>query len=520
MAEPTPLKGKLTAIKKPPVSGSVVPQNSSFIEDSFAQFYLSAGSSYGVLQPPYDYNDLASRAEENNTLPQCIEAMEVNIDGTGHVIEDPAKTNSATDPTAIKLSDFFKEPYPGETTVAIRRRLRNDLEKMGGGYLEILRTITGDLVGFRRVDPTLMRLVRLDPAVPVKKTLRRGGADVEFTMYVRDRRFVQILNGTNLTYFAEYGSSRDLDKTTGLWAPQGTTLPADKRATEMLYFPCKVTHKSPYGIPRWIPQAPSVVGSRKAEEFNLEFFNNGGVPPFIVFLSGGQLLDESRKAMEGMLNGAAKKKQRAFIFEIAPTGGSLTDAARADVKVERFGGERTQDAMFLKYDANCESHVRSGYRLPPLFIGKAEDYSYASAYASYMVAEAQVFSPERIAFDDRINATLMRELDPTGKYLFRSKSITVIDIQNKLKAIEVATPNMDGRDVIDAINEATSMDLKYTKPKEPIIPKGGANPLDPNAPPTQNPITADGGTDSNTEGKPRPVVGKPTDDKKLKPAGH
>lgn len=46
-----------------------------------------------------------------------------------------------------------------------------------------------------------------------------------------------------------------------------------------------------------------------------------------------------------------------------------------------------------------------------MFIGKAADYNFATAYTAYMVAEAQVFLPERDEFDNNmINATIVKAL--------------------------------------------------------------------------------------------------------------
>src|SRR5690606_20257571 len=104
------------------------------------------------------------------------------------------------------------------------------------------------------------------------------------------------------------------------------------------------------------------------------------------------------------------------VIETISTGGSLENASQVRVTVERFGAERQSDSMFEKYDERCEKRVRRAWRLPPLFVGASDDYNYASAFASYMHAEAQIFAPERAEFDEIINRTIMRELDPSGEF--------------------------------------------------------------------------------------------------------
>jgi capsid portal protein len=171
---------------------------------------------------------------------------------------------------------------------------------------------------------------------------------------------------------------------------------------------------TPYGVPRWINQMPSVLGSRKAEEFNLEFFDNGGVPPVMILLQGGTLGSETRKAIEQMSTGEAKTNNRMQILEVEPTGGSLSQTPQAKVTVERFGGDRTTDSMFEKYDERCEERVRRAFRMPPIFVGQSKDYNFATAFASYVVAEAQVFKPERDAFDEIFTMRLLPAMGHFG----------------------------------------------------------------------------------------------------------
>ena len=154
----------------------------------------------------------------------------------------------------------------------------------------------------------------------------------------RERRFAQLVNGVTLVYFKEFGASRDLNKSTGKWAARNQRLPARERATEILHLSCIPDSHSPYGLPRWIGQLPSVLGSRKAEEFNLEFFDNGGVPPALIVLQGGTLQSETRKALEAKFAGGATRLNRVQILEVEPTGGSLDKPTTARVTVERFGG--------------------------------------------------------------------------------------------------------------------------------------------------------------------------------------
>lgn len=146
---------------------------------------------------------------------------------------------------------------------------------------------------------------------------------------------------------------------------------------ELIHFMDIPDVTTPYGIPRWVPQIPSVLGSRKAEELNLEYFNHGGLPPVMIFLQGGQLAPAARDKLNSYLSGEAKNKMRGVIAEVYATGGDLTSNSTVKTSVERFGGDNLADSMFEGYDERCGGRVRSAFRLPPLFTGDTGDYTFA-----------------------------------------------------------------------------------------------------------------------------------------------
>ena len=451
----------------------VMAQSAVQLEDEFANLYYTVQNQSNIfLQPPYHPQELKNLCQSNNVLNQCIEAMEVNIDGTGHEfvasdtiqaeleekkkalkekqrmddykasvqkIKDTHQQNTdnvnnlnaaapgevpqqaapakpiippppqeslgdGIDPEEKKQATaFFAEPYPGLSFVSIRRKLRREIESVGYAYLEILRNLNGDLVGIRNIETHNVRMVKLDAPVLVTKTINRGGVDVEIQIWERQRRFAQRVALKQLVYYREYGTARQVNRNTGRWEihgdkdkPDEIVAPED-RGTELLIFGVHPDITTPYFVPRWINEVPSVVGSRKAEEQNLEFLDAGAMPPAIIFVQGGTLAKESADQLRMYLSGKNKSKHRAVVVEAMSSSGSLESAGTVQVKVERFGAERAMDAMFLKYDESTEEHIRVGFRLPPLFLGKPADYNMATAVTAYMVRLSCVTSIARRA---------------------------------------------------------------------------------------------------------------------------
>ena len=435
-------------------------------EDEYQNLYIGASRDQGIIQPPYYLRTLDRLSQENNSLAPCIEAMVTNIDGTGYTFENKDKAedeveDAGDDVNMDVLKDFFNEPWPGISFRTMRKLVRRDLERVGNAYLEILRNPQDEIIFIRHVDAKMMRIVRLDDPVPVTKTVIRQGQPVSIKVMTRERRFTQDVNGITLVYFKEFGASRDINKNTGLWLAQGSRLPANQRGTEIIHFINLPDAHTPYGIPRWVNQLPSILGSRRAEEFNLEFFEHGGVPPVLILLQGGALAKETKRALEMKTTGSAKKTNRVQVLEVEPSGGTWEQQALTRVTVERFGGDRTKDSMFEEYDTRCELRVRRSFRLPPIFIGAANDYTFASAYASYTVAEAQVFKPEREEFDEIISMLLIPAMGFAG-YGMKSKPLTIEDATQKLQGVQIAVglAVVNEADIMKEVNEAVGTKLK------------------------------------------------------------
>jgi PBSX family phage portal protein len=455
-------KSRITFVQKV-IKGEtylVMAQSAVELEDEFSNFYYTTKALENLyIQPPFEPKVLQSLVGTNNILGQCVEAMEVNIDGTGHEFI-PAHKDMKVDEAEVKQAEeFFEQPYPDETFIKQRRKLRRFTESVGYGYLEILRAADGTMVGVRNIETTGVRFVRLDEPLQVVKKMMRGGKEVEIKIWTRERRFAQIVAMRDFVYYREYGTTRQLHRKTGKWESPENPVPLDYRASEILVFGVHPAIESPYFLPRWINQLPSVVGSRKAEEQNLEFLDAGGMPPAIIFINGGTMMKDTADQLRAYLSGQNKNKHRAVVVETQTSSGSLDSQGKVDTKVERFGAEQANDAMFMEYDKATEEHVRTGFRLPPLFVGKAADYNFATAQTAYMVAEAQVFQPERTEFDAVINSTIMKELGfKTIK--FKSKPITLKDVATQLKGLELSKDVASRETFMKEMNTAAGMNLE------------------------------------------------------------
>lgn len=484
------------------------------LEDEFAGNYYSLQQSGKiVLQPPYEPKQLQYLCTRNNVLLQCIEVMVVNIDGTGFEFVPIDEDTQAVDPAELTLlQSFFNEPYPGMSFISMRKLLRRDIESIGYGFLEVIRNVTDDIVGVRNVVGHATRFIKLDAPVQVERSITRAGKEVTMTLYERERRFTQRVWGAKDTfiYYKEFGSTRDVNRFTGQWVNEGDPPLAPKdKATELICFGVIPDVETPYYVPRWINQLPSVVGSRKAEEANLEYFDAGGLPPAIVFVQGGTLAGDVSEQLKLYLSGQTKNRNRAVIVEAQSSSGSLEAAGQVKVTVERFGAEKANDAMFLTYDKQTGDHTRTAFRFPDLFLGLNESANFATAITSYAVAEAQVFAPERTEFDERINKTIINALGiKTGK--MRSIPITLKNVEIQLQGIGLVETMVDPQELVKEIAGITGISLKYHAQTAQVNALGGPQAAQSRQDNSDAGLMPNGAMPPSKDGKPvDPKTGKP-----------
>lgn len=122
----------------------------------------------------------------NNTLPLCIEAMEVNIDGTGHDFVPRSKDLEMAKNELTVVESFFKEPFPGVSMVSFRRELRRYLEATGNAYIELIPNVMGKLVMMRVLKSQHVYLGPLSDVAKVKRQVERGGELIEVEMQDRE----------------------------------------------------------------------------------------------------------------------------------------------------------------------------------------------------------------------------------------------------------------------------------------------------------------------------------------------
>ena len=484
----------------------------------------------GAIPPPYNPEFLVTHFENSNVLRQCIDAYAHNIDGWGYHftprfnfdakdiderIEDAilvdadqaARARGDTLPESFSVSPaevertkkrirremklelnrlncFFEFAVADRSFTQLRKDSRFDREMIGHSFWEVRRDAVGRIAALNYVPGFTVRAIAMENdiverEIPVRVSPLRLSTRLE---QHRARRFVQMLHGTRLTarskwlvYFKEFGDPRVISRQTGkpyasvdrMTRVEGR---AAQQATEIIVFRIHTPCSGIYGIPRWIGNLKSVMGSRKAEYVNLLYFENKAVPPLAIIVAGGTLTEESVARIESFIEDEIKGSDnfhKVLLIEAESIPEDpLNPANSGTIRVELVPLNKAihNDALFMKYDASNRAKVSQSMRIPPILRADTQDFNRATAEAAIRFAEEQVFSPERDEFDWFMNRFMLPALDV--KYWdYRSNSPISTDLDrsraiNDLVKQGVLTPREARRlasrvfnEELDTINE-------------------------------------------------------------------
>ena len=354
MADPAEQKDGLRILKRDDVSDMTIEigkastisidgemaQRSKEPQDEQANVFKDAGA----LPPPYDPETLCRVFENSSTLRQNVDAYVTNIDAFGHRLEpiidlesdsaleeiraamfaealhengeteaDESEDGNVPEPPSeeevkarmkeiailmlvekSRVSRFFDFVNPEMSFITIRRRLRQDMEVMGNGYLEVLRNKMGAIAQLIYVPGFTMRLMPMDRNV-TEFDAKVKVSDIHFAKVPtkkRFRRYVQVFQNST-TFFKELGDPRTISTKTGKAYKDADELKRQEDesvlpATEIMHFEVH-SPSGAYGVPRWIGNLLAVLGTRQSEEVNFMLFENKAVPPMAILVSGGRL---------------------------------------------------------------------------------------------------------------------------------------------------------------------------------------------------------------------------------------
>jgi PBSX family phage portal protein len=421
-----------------------------------------------TIEPPFDMLSLSMLAEQSSELGQCIEAMQVNIEGFGHrqksrlLKEDengkeigdiPKDLKEEVMKEAIFLENFF-EYCTEESFVEFRKRLRKDTESTGNAYFEVIRSITGQLQSFKHIPSYQVRMTwkdgnftEIDRPI-IEKQLDGTYKIKRIKEWKKFRRFVQsssvsrrslALLGNKKVWFKEFGDPRVLNKKTGEFEKEnGKAIPLENQANEIVHLKLYCA-RSPYGIPRTIGNLLSIIGDRASEEINYITFRNNNIPSMLIMCANGQLTEGSIKRVEDFVESkiqGSDNYSKFLIIEGAKAGedDDLEDTGQLRLSAQPLTKDQHDDALFQNYSKNNQDKIRRCFRLPSIFVGRSDDYTRTTVESGRRIADEQIFAPERDEFDSLMNR-VMYPIMGIKYHSFKTNSPNTTDNEQLVKIL-------------------------------------------------------------------------------------
>jgi PBSX family phage portal protein len=378
----------------------------------------------GLLVPHLDPIGLAAMIDHSTMLGQCVEVMEINISGFGYRlkihkdVESESSMKTAIEEEGEVLKSFLRYAnYEEESFTRLRRNTRRDVETTGFSWWEVLRNeSTNKIVGFKQCPAYSVRMAPRQTIATLFKQNRIVGSGTKRKIVTVDkhkhfRKYAQIRQGflddgqAKITWFKEYGDPRRMNRESGEYDEK---TPPEKLATEMIHH-FRYSGSEPYGSPRYIGAMLALVGARSSEEINFHTFRNNNIPSMALLVSGGSVTDETIDRLAEFASETIQGSDnysKFLVIEATPDE-EEGDSSSVRLELKPLTAEQHTDAMFQNYDANAREKIRESFRIPPILIGRSEDYTRATADASLKMTDEQVFDPERRDEDHLINRILV-----------------------------------------------------------------------------------------------------------------
>lgn len=424
-----------------------------------------------LVPTPYNVGALFGFVENNSMLQPCIDAYVTNTVGTGWEVEPMTRGGTPNAGEKFELETFVAHANSEESLVAVTSHVIRDRESVGFGFMEVIRDAGGYISLFRHAPALYTRIgSKIAQEVLIEYSIARGRRTSIIKEFRRFRRYVQVVGG-RMIWFKELGDPRRMNRNTGLVEGEpGFTAGAD--ATEILHF--KLPSNELYGVPRWITQLPSVIGSREAEEVNMRYFQDNTVPPMMLTVSGGRLTANSFAELSRALNTekiGVDRQNKIMLIEAVGDGDSLdSKGTPVSLKVEKLTDARQSDSLFKEYDQSNMDKIRMAWRLPAIVVGRSTDTNFANAQIAAFVADSQVFGPGRVEIDEILNKRIVNSDRGLGL-----KSCMLVSRVPAISSPENTVKTLTALNVMGAVTPRSAQQVanKVLQMELPEYPKKG-----------------------------------------------
>lgn len=374
-----------------------------------------------LIEPTYNLEYLSRIYEISTYNFAAINAKTANIVGLGYSFNETRKTkdglDSITDERQLErarrklerlkqdLSEWLDACNDEDSFMETLAKVWIDYESTGNGYLEIGRTVRGDIGYIGHIPSKTMRVRRL-----------RDG-------------FVQLLYG-KVVFFRNFGDQETPNPVAG----------GEDRPNEIIHFKKYTPVNQYYGVPDIIAAQTALAGNEFSGRYNLDYFENKAVPRYIITVKGAKLSAESeRKLLEFFQIGLKGKNHRSLYI---PLPADSPDS-KVEFKMEPIEAG-AQESSFNIYRKSNRDEILMAHRVPINKIGTPDGVNLAAARDADKMFKEQVCRPSQMLLEKKLNKIIEEKTDAL-LIRFNELSLTDEDTQSKIDErylrMQVVTPN-------------------------------------------------------------------------------
>lgn len=450
------------------------------------EVYYSVGYGiFDVVEPPFNLTQLAQYYDQSGAHHSAVNIKVSNVVGLGYGfeatpktivkledIEDEDQLNRAQrkiERLKIALDEWLDSLNEEDTFTAILEKVMTDYETTGNGYIEVGRTITGEIGYLGHIPSSTMRVRRL-----------RDG-------------FVQ-LAGSQVVFFRNFRSTD----------PNPITI--NYRPNEVIHIKKYSPNDGYYGIPDILSASSSLVGNFNAQKFNMDFFQHKAVPRNLVIVKNAKLSPDSEDKLFAFLQGLKGQHHRTLYIPLK----SDDPDKQIDFNIIPVEADIT-DMSFDKYQQTNNQEIFMTHNTPIIKSGSmTSQTSIASALQTDRTFNEQYVRPTQRKIVKRINQIISEQTDVV-KLKFNEMTLldesTLSQIEERYLRWDVITPNevrsvhgkpsrSGGDDTVGVMSQlevqgkqAAAQQTKAlaNQSRQRDAERAAANPDDPASPATRNP---------------------------------
>jgi PBSX family phage portal protein len=319
------------------------------------------------------------------------------------------RARSRIERAKIELRDWMESLNDDESFTSTMTKFFTDVQATGNGYLEIGRTVTGEIGYLGHIPATTVRVRR-----------QRDG-------------FVQII-GQKVVYFRNFGAKN----------PNPVT--GDPRPNEIIHYKIYSPLNTYYGIPDIMSAISSLHGDQLATQYNIDYFANKATPRYIVTLKGAKLSADAEDKLFRFLQTSLKGQSHRTLY--IPLPGD-SDTNKVEFRMDPIENG-VQEASFNEYRIRNREDILVAHQVPLSKIGGGDASSIAAALAQDRTFKEQVARPAQKNLEKMLNK-IVREKTDILELKFNELTLTDEIAQSQILEryvkTQVMTPN-EARDVL------------------------------------------------------------------------